>query len=131
MPGTKIFCTNAAVADFVIVAAKTAHEGGHRGLGLFVVERGTPGFVVCKSESKLGACGVPSSELRFDGAFVPEANRLGSEHDGFKAVMEAFNRSRPIIGARGVGGRWISRPTTRNSASRSASRSRRSRASAG
>ena len=103
LTGTKIFCTNAAAADFVIVAAKTAREGGHRGLGLFVVERGTPGFVVGKSESKLGARGVPSSELRFDGAFMPEANRLGSEHEGFKAVMEAFNRSRPIIGARGVG----------------------------
>lgn len=103
LTGTKIFCTNAAVADFVLVAAKTAREGGHQGLGLFAIERGTPGFVIGKSESKLGARGVPSSELRFDGAFVPEENRLGSETGGFKAVMEAFNRSRPIIGARGVG----------------------------
>jgi alkylation response protein AidB-like acyl-CoA dehydrogenase len=103
LTGTKIFCTNAAVADFVLVAAKTAREGGRDGLGVFIVERGTSGFVVGRSEAKLGARGVPSSELRFDGAFVPEANRLGPEHGGFKLVMEAFNRSRPIIGARGIG----------------------------
>ena len=103
LTGTKIFCTNAAVADFVLVAAKTAREGGRDGLGVFIVERGTPGFVVGRSEAKLGARGVPSSELRLDGAFVPEANRLGPEHGGFKLVMEAFNRSRPIIGARGIG----------------------------
>jgi len=103
LTGTKIFCTNAAVADVVLVAAKTAREGGRDGLGVFIVERGTPGFVVGRSEAKLGARGVPSSELRLDGAFVPEANRLGPEHGGFKLVMEAFNRSRPIIGARGIG----------------------------
>jgi alkylation response protein AidB-like acyl-CoA dehydrogenase len=103
LTGTKIFCTNAAVADVVLVAAKTAREGGRDGLGVFIVERGTPGFVVGRSETKLGARGVPSSELRFDGAFLPEANRLGPEHGGFKLVMEAFNRSRPIIGARGIG----------------------------
>ncbi len=101
--GTKIFATNAKVADFVLVAAKTDPEAGGRGVSLLIVERGTPGFTVVRDEHKSGARGVPSSELRFEDAFVPAGNMLGTRDGGFKVVMEAFNRSRPIIGARGVG----------------------------
>ncbi|MEM7405414.1 MAG: acyl-CoA dehydrogenase family protein [Pseudomonadota bacterium] len=103
LTGTKIYCTNSAVADFVVVAAKTDASERHGGISVFVVEKGTPGFIVARNESKLGARGVPSSELRFDNAFVPEENRLGPEGEGFKLVMEAFNQGRPIIAARGVG----------------------------
>ena len=51
----------------------------------------------------MGARGVPSCPLFLDDTFVPSENRLGPERQGFKIVMEAFNQSRPIIGARGVG----------------------------
>ena len=103
MTGTKIFCTNAAVAVFVLVATKTDPEAGARGVGLFIVERGSPGFSVGRNEHKLGARGVPSSELNLEDAFVPACNLLGSEEGGFKVVIEAFNRSRPIIAAQGLG----------------------------
>ena len=103
LTGTKIYCTNSAVSDFVVVAAKTDTSARHGGISVFIVERGTPGFEVTRNEHKLGARGVPSSELHFDKAFVSENNRLGAEGEGFKLVMEAFNQGRPIIGARGVG----------------------------
>ncbi len=103
LTGTKIFATNSSVADFVLVAAKTSPGRGHSNIGLFIMARGTPGFLVARHENKLGARGVPSCELRFDEAFVPEENVLGEGSKGFKLVMEAFNRTRPIIGARGVG----------------------------
>ena len=77
LTGTKIFCTNAAVADFVVVAAKTDTSVRHGGISVFIVERGTPGFEVTRNEHKLGARGVPSSELQFDRAFVPQENLLG------------------------------------------------------
>lgn len=51
----------------------------------------------------MGARGVPSCPLFLDNVFVPAENRLGEEGHGFKVVMEAFNKARPIIGARGVG----------------------------
>ena len=101
--GTKIFCTNAAVSDFILVAAKTDAEKRHRGISLFIVDTDTPGFTVARNEHKLGARGVPSSELHFEDAFVADENRLGPEDEGFLLVMEAFNKSRPIIGARGIG----------------------------
>lgn len=101
--GQKIFSTNAAAADFVIVAAKTDPSKRHGGISAFIVERGAVGFEVGAGERKLGSRGVPSSPLYFSDCFVPEENRIGGEGEGFALVMEAFNKSRPIIGARGIG----------------------------
>lgn len=101
--GGKIWCTNAAVSDFVLVAAKTGDAEGLGSINLFIVERGTKGFQVGRKEDKMGARGVPSSPLFLDDVFVPEENRLGAEGRGFKIVMEAFNQSRPLIAARGIG----------------------------
>ena len=102
--GAKIWCTNASVADFVLVAAKIAeNDDKGSGLNLFIVERDSPGFTIGGAENKMGARGVPSCPLFLDDVFVSEDSRLGPEGGGFKIVMEAFNKSRPIIGARGVG----------------------------
>ncbi|MCC7082772.1 MAG: acyl-CoA dehydrogenase family protein [Burkholderiales bacterium] len=101
--GAKIWCTNSDVADFVLVAAKL-EEGGKSDIHLFIVEKGTPGFQVGRKEDKMGARGVASCPLFLDGVFVPRENRLGDAGaQGFKIVMEAFNQSRPIIAARGIG----------------------------
>jgi alkylation response protein AidB-like acyl-CoA dehydrogenase len=102
--GSKIWCTNSDVADFVIVGAKVAGSDGKDSVNLFLVEKGTPGFSVGRKEEKIGARGVPSCPLFFDNAFIPAANRMGPEGgQGFRLVMEAFNTSRPIVAARAVG----------------------------
>jgi alkylation response protein AidB-like acyl-CoA dehydrogenase len=103
LTGSKIWCTNAGVADFVVVAAKTGEADAPGSINLFIVPKDTPGFTVGRKEDKLGARGVPSYALYLEDAYVPEENRLGVEGKGFKIVMETFNHSRPIIGARGVG----------------------------
>lgn len=101
--GAKIWCTNAEAADFIVVGAKIGDDASARAVNLFIVERGTEGFEVGRKEEKMGARGVPSCALFLDDVFVPEQNRLGPEGMGFRIVMEAFNKSRPIIGARAVG----------------------------
>ena len=104
LTGSKIWCTNSDIADFVLVGAKCPGADGRDSVNLFIVEKGTPGFSVGRKEDKMGARGVPSCPLFFDGAFIPEANRMGSEgSNGFRLVMEAFNTSRPIVAARAVG----------------------------
>jgi len=103
LSGSKIWCTNSHVADFVLVAAKTGDDASAASLNLFIVERGSKGFVVGRKEDKMGARGVPSCPLFLDDVFVPQANVLGEPGRGFKVVMETFNKSRPLIGARGVG----------------------------
>ncbi|MPZ44724.1 MAG: acyl-CoA dehydrogenase [Betaproteobacteria bacterium] len=104
LDGAKIWCTNAPAADFVLVAAKFEDETGKPAIGLFIVKKEASGFVVGRKEDKMGARGIPSCPLFLDGVFVPDEDRLGSDASlGFKVVMEAFNQSRPIIAARGVG----------------------------
>jgi acyl-CoA dehydrogenase len=103
--GSKIWCTNSHIADFMLVAARTmGADGKPAGINLFIVERTTPGLTIGRHEDKMGARGVPSCPLFLDDAFVPEAARLGPEGgEGFKVAMEALNASRPIVAARAVG----------------------------
>lgn len=103
LSGSKVWCTNSHIADFVLVAAKTADDKSTGSINLFIVERGSKGFKVGRKEEKMGARGVPSCPLFFDEVFVPASNILGESGKGFKLVMETFNKSRPLIGARGVG----------------------------
>ncbi len=101
--GSKIWCTNAPVADFFVVAAKLGDDDSRHAINLFILEKGMKGFTVGVKEDKLGARGLPSCPLYFDDVFIPEKNRLGDEGQGFKAVMEGFSSFRPVIGARAVG----------------------------
>ncbi len=101
--GGKIWCTNAAVSDFVLVGARLEQPDGRGEVNFFIVERDRPGFRIGRKEEKLGARGVPSSALFFDDVRLPRENLLGGGAGGFRSVMEALNRSRPIIAARAVG----------------------------
>ena len=102
--GSKVWCSNAPLADFIIVAAKVPGAGGTSEIAMFLVERGTKGLRIGGKEDKLGARGVPSCPLFFDDVLIPADARLGGEgRNGFKGVMESLNHSRPIIAARGVG----------------------------
>jgi alkylation response protein AidB-like acyl-CoA dehydrogenase len=101
--GSKRFITNAAVANLYTVFAKTDPEAGHSGISAFVVEADTPGFDVARLEPKLGISGSTTGELTFDDARVPAANRLGEEGEGFRIAMRVLDRSRPGIGAQGLG----------------------------
>ena len=101
--GNKIWCTNSSVADFVVVAARLDGMEGKRAINFFIVDRGSKGFSIGDPENKMGARGIPSCPLYFDDVFVDQDAMLGKPGEGFRIVMEAFNISRPIIGARGVG----------------------------
>lgn len=105
LDGAKIWCSSSDVADIVLVAAKIVEEDGKSsGINLFIVEKGMKGFTVGAKEDKMGARGVAACALFFDSVFIPAENRLGPEGSaGFKSVMEALNRGRPIVSARAVG----------------------------
>jgi alkylation response protein AidB-like acyl-CoA dehydrogenase len=101
--GSKRFITNADVANLYTVFAKTDPDAGHSGISAFVVEADTPGFEVARLEPKMGIAGSTTGELTFDDARIPAANRLGAEGEGFKIAMRILDRSRPGIGAQGLG----------------------------
>jgi alkylation response protein AidB-like acyl-CoA dehydrogenase len=103
LDGSKRFITNAGVAHLYVCFAKTDPAGGHHGITAFVVEADTPGFDVGRIEPKMGIKGSTTGELFFDGCRVPAENRLGEEGDGFRLAMRILDRSRPGIGAQGLG----------------------------
>src|SRR5262245_7087425 len=99
----KPFLTNAGVAQLYTVFAKTDPDGGHAGISAFVVEADAPGFEVGRIEPKMGIKGSTTGEVFFNDCRVSAANLLGDEGEGFKTAMRILDRSRPGIGAQGLG----------------------------
>jgi alkylation response protein AidB-like acyl-CoA dehydrogenase len=101
--GSKRFITNAGVADLYTVFAKTDPTAGHDGISAFLVESGSPGFEVGRIEPKMGIKGSTTGEIFFNDMRVPVDNLLGEEGEGFRIAMRILDRSRPGIGAQGLG----------------------------
>jgi alkylation response protein AidB-like acyl-CoA dehydrogenase len=101
--GGKRFITNAGVASVYVVFAKTDPEAGHSGISAFVVESDAPGFEVGRIEPKMGIKGSTTGEIFFNDCRIPITNRLGQEGEGFRIAMRILDRSRPGIGAQGLG----------------------------
>src|SRR5262245_44462493 len=77
LDGRKVFVTNGREASAALVFAQTDRARGHRGVTAFLVERGTPGFTVVKTEDKLGIRASDTAELLFDRCRIPVGQRLG------------------------------------------------------
>jgi alkylation response protein AidB-like acyl-CoA dehydrogenase len=101
--GGKRFITSAGIASVYVVFAKTDPSKGHPGISAFIVTADTPGFEVGRIEPKMGIKGSTTGEIFFNDARVPVANLLGEEGEGFKIAMRILDRSRPGIGAQGLG----------------------------
>jgi alkylation response protein AidB-like acyl-CoA dehydrogenase len=101
--GSKRFITNAGVAHLYTVFAKTDPGARHGGISAFVVEADSPGFEVGRIEPKMGIKGSTTGEVFFNDCRVPAPNLLGEEGEGFAIAMRVLDRSRPGIGAQGLG----------------------------
>ena len=101
--GRKCFITNGGVADFYTVFANT-HPGKRlEGITGFVIEKGTPGLSVGRTEEKMGIRGSNTTEVILEDVKVPISQRIGEESGGWWQMMRTLNRSRPAIGAQAVG----------------------------
>jgi butyryl-CoA dehydrogenase len=101
--GRKLFITNGRESAFALVFAQTDRARAHRGISAFVVEKGTPGFTVSKTEDKLGIRASDTAELVFEECRVPAAHRIGEEGQGFRIALTAIDGGRIGIGAQAVG----------------------------
>jgi L-prolyl-PCP dehydrogenase len=89
--GTKMFITNAPIADLLLVFAVTDSKKGFAGISAFIVEKGFKGFSVGKPLSMMGLKTCPMGEVILQDCEVPEENRLGKEGAGaaiFNSEME-------------------------------------------
>ena len=101
--GRKIFVTNGREAHTALVFAQTDRDKGHHGISAFLVEKGTKGFTVVKTEDKLGIRASDTAEFLFEGCRVPAANRLGAEGEGFTIAMATLDGGRIGIAAQALG----------------------------
>ncbi len=101
--GSKMWITNAEVADIFVVAAVTDKEKGRKGISNFIVERGFPGFEIGKKEKKCGMRGSPTSMLHFNDCQVPAENLLGQENAGYRQFLTTLDGGRVGIAAQALG----------------------------
>ena len=101
--GAKCFTTNGPLCDYIAVYALTQPELKSKGLSLFLVEKGTPGFTIGKVENKMGIRAAQVSETIFTDCVVPAENLLGKEGDGFKIAMKTLDGGRIGVAAQGLG----------------------------
>lgn len=113
--GEKIFVTSGLMAaqesdGFVVVWASVDRSARRAGIKSFVVEAGTPGMKVTKTEEKLGIRANDTVSIVFEECRIPYDNILGSPEvkkkdttKGFKGVMKTFDASRPLVAASAMG----------------------------
>ena len=96
LSGAKMYITNAGVADFAVVAAKTEAGSGHRSTCLFLVDTHQPGYQPSKPLDKLGLRASNTVGISLDDVRVPARNVLGEEGSGFRYIMEGFQEERLV-----------------------------------
>ncbi len=102
--GSKLFITSGIHADLYLVAARTdPHAAGSRGVSMFAIEKGTPGFSISAPLNKTGWRCSDTAQLYFDGVRVSTRNLIGEENQAFQYIMNGFARERFSVGGICVG----------------------------
>jgi acyl-CoA dehydrogenase len=103
--GTKRFITNAPEASVFTVMARTDPlKKGPGGVSAFIVEKGTPGLALGKTDKKMGQRGAHTCDVIFENCRVPAANIIGGQEGmGFKTAMKVLDKGRLHISAVCVG----------------------------
>jgi acyl-CoA dehydrogenase len=99
--GTKIFISNAGVADFYVVFVKTDPAQGRRGMSAIVIEKDRPGFEVVRQMELIAP--HPIGEIRMRGCRVPAGNLLGAEGEGYAIMLRTLECFRTTVGAAALG----------------------------
>ena len=101
--GTKIFITNAGIADVFVIFAMTDRTKGNHGISAFIVDRDAPGFRVGEAENKMGIRASSTCELIMEDCRIPKENLLGKEGKGFAVAMKTLDGGRIGIASQAAG----------------------------
>ncbi|HZD55091.1 MAG TPA: acyl-CoA dehydrogenase family protein [Anaerolineales bacterium] len=101
--GSKMWCTNASLAEFIVTLVRTNPAGGSRSLSLIVVPTDAAGLHIGPPEKKMGLKGSPTHALTYENVRVPAENLLGEEGQGLHQTLSVLDGGRVGIGALAVG----------------------------
>ncbi|WP_136420011.1 acyl-CoA dehydrogenase family protein [Herbaspirillum sp. ST 5-3] len=102
--GGKTFITNGDVADLYVLFGKWSEiDDPKQAISVVVLEKGTPGLSVVRTEDKMGHRGSSTATISFDNCRVPRANLLCKPGDGLKILFSSLNKSRPSVAAHALG----------------------------
>jgi alkylation response protein AidB-like acyl-CoA dehydrogenase len=101
--GSKMWCTNATIAEYILTLVRTDPAGGRASLSLILVPISTPGLKVGKPEKKMGLHGSPTSAVTYENVRVPAGNLLGQAGDGLHQALATLDAGRISIAAISVG----------------------------
>jgi butyryl-CoA dehydrogenase len=101
--GSKMWCTNASIAEYIITLARTNPAGGSRSLSMILVPTSTPGLTIHPAEKKMGLKGSPTHMVTYEDVRVPLENLIGEENRGLHQTLSTLDGGRISIGALSVG----------------------------
>ena len=101
--GRKVWITNASLADFFTVAAKTDPEAGFKGIDMFLVERDTPGLTIGRDIAKMAVLGQGVGELILEECRVPAIHLFGEEGTGSRNLQAILAEIRIMMGSLSLG----------------------------
>jgi len=101
--GAKMWCTNASIAEYILIVARTDRGSGSRAFSMILVPTDAPGLHIGPPEKKMGLHGSPTHAVTFEGVRVPLGNLVGEEGRGLHQALSTLDGGRIAIGAISVG----------------------------
>jgi len=101
--GSKMWCTNASIADFIVTLVRTDPKGGSGSLSMIIVPTDTRGLIIGPPEKKLGLRGSPTNAVTYQDVQVPARFLLGEIGRGLQQTLAVLDGGRIGIGALSVG----------------------------
>ncbi len=103
LEGQKTWTSNGGIAELYVVFATVERGSRHRGITAFLVHKDDEGISFGQPMRKMGQRAIVNTELFLSDCFVAEDRRLGEEGEGFRGLMEVFDRSRVTLSAAATG----------------------------
>ena len=101
--GSKMWNTNAGIAEYIITLVRTDPKGGSKSLSMILVPTDAKGLSIGPAEKKMGLRGSPTHGVTYDNVRVPLGNLIGPEGKGLQQTLSTLDAGRISIGAISIG----------------------------